>query len=440
MAKKIVILGGGFGGANLAVELERLLTKRSDVEVTLVSRDNFYVMTPLLFEAVSGALEARHVVNPIRPLLQKTRFLRAEITGVDLVRRVVSARSSGGEVEHTIPYDEIVVALGGVPRSAFAPGSEHALPFKTIEDAVALRTHIVDAFERASVEEDRARREQLLRFIVIGGGLVGVELAGELSHFLESLRKTYNTIRRDEISLHVLEASPKLAADLDPTLASYIEKTFAQRGIQVRTRSAVIGIGPEELYLRGGELIRASTIVLAAGLAVNPLVASLPVEHDEKGRIVTDATMRSVSHREVWALGDIAAIPFAGQPGKTYPPLAQHAHREAKLLARNIVSVADGKMPAPLVVQTLGTAALIGDGRAVVQLMGLRLHGFGAWWLWRTLALLRVPRWDRRLHLMMDWTTALLFPADSAQLRVAGQGDGARARPSKAAPRVTAAA
>jgi len=413
---RIVILGAGVAGTNVAVELERLWKKRTDVEVTLVSRDNFYLMTPLLFEAASGTVEIRHVVNPIRPLLAKTRFVRAEVTRVDFERRVVSARSDGGD-QHELGYDHLVVALGGAPRYDLVPGARNALSFKTIEDAIGLRTHLIDMFERATLEGDPAVRERLLRFVIVGGGLVGVELAGEMAAFVESLRKTYKTIRREDVSLHLLEAGPRLVPELDQVLAAYVEKTFTSRGIRVRTSAAVQRIDPEEVELANGERISASTIVYAAGLAVSPLVASLPVERDRRGRVVTDSTMRSVSRPEVWALGDNAAIPVPGQPGQTYPGLAQHAHREAQALARNLARVLEGQPPALYVARTLGTAALLGNRQAIIQIAGVRIHGFVAWALWRTIFLFRVP-WERRLRLITDWTVALFFPADSSQLRL----------------------
>jgi NADH:ubiquinone reductase (H+-translocating) len=413
---KIVILGSGFGGTYVSVELERLWKKRSDVEVTLVSRDNFYLMTPLLFEAASGSVEVRHVVNAIRPLLAKTQFVRAEVTHVDFDRRIVSARSDGGD-QHELAYDHLVVALGGAPRYDLVPGARNAFAFKTIENAIELRTHVIDMFERATLERDPALRERLLRFVIVGGGLVGVELAGEMAHFLESLRKTYKTIRRDEVSLYVFQAGPKLLPELDPVLAAYVEKTFVSRGIRVRRNAAVQRIDPEELQLANGESMSAATIVYAAGLAASPFVASLPLERDQRGRIVTDSTMRSVSRGDVWALGDNAAIPVPDQPGQTYPALAQHAHREAQALARNLARVLEGEPPEPFVAHTLGTAALLGNRQAIIQIAGVRIRGFVAWWLWRTVYLFRVP-WERRLRLIADWTVALFFPADSAQLRL----------------------
>lgn len=419
---RVVILGAGFGGTYTAVELERL-AKAGDVEVTLVSRDNFYLMTPLLFEAASGSVEARHVVSPVRPLLGTTRFVRAEITHVDFEQRVVTAESCGDRLE--LPYDQLVIALGGAPRYDLVPGARSALAFKTIEDAIGLRTHVLDVFERATWERDPAERERLLRFVIVGGGLVGVELAGEMSHFLESLRKTYRSIRKEEISLHVLQAAPKLLPELDPSIAAYIDETYAHRGIHVRTSTVVERIEPHEVHLAGGESMSAGTIVYAAGLAVSPIVDGFPLERDRRGRIVTDTTMRSVSHPDVWALGDNAAIPVPDRPGETYPPLAQHAHREARALAKNLVHVAHGEPPEPFAYRSLGMAALLGEKRAIIDVSGVHIRGFFAWWLWRTGYLLRVPGWERRLRLMADWTVALLFPADSAQVRLPVQRDAA---------------
>jgi NADH dehydrogenase len=428
---KIVILGAGVGGTYTAVELERLAKRRADLDVTLVSRDNFYTMTPLLFEAASGSVEVRHVVSPIRAMLRTTRFVRADVTQVDFAGRVVRARDSAGVV-HELPYDQLVVALGGAPRYDLVPGAPNALAFKTIEDAIALRTHVLDAFERAMLERDPARRAEILRIVVVGGGLVGVELAGELSHFVASLRKTYASIAAHEVSVHVIEAAPRLVPELDPVLAAYIERTYARRGIRMHTGTTVERIAPDAVTLAGGETLAAGTIVYAAGLAPNPLVATFPLDRDRRGRIATDETLRSTSHADVWALGDNAAIPVPGQPGQTYPPLAQHAHREAKTLARNLVRVLDGKAPRPFVYESKGTAALLGSYRAVAKIGGVRVRGFVAWWLWRTLYLFRVPGWERRLRVIADWTVGLLFPADSAQVRLPA--------PAPAAPPVTASA
>ena len=415
MKTRIVILGAGFGGTNVAVELERRFARRTDVEVPLVSRDNFYGMTPLLFDAVSGAVEVRHVVNPIRPLLAKTKLVRAEVERVDFSRHVVTARASAEE--YAIPYDHLVIALGGAPRYDLVEGARHALAFKTVEDAIALRTHVLDAFERATLERDPEARRRLLRFVIVGGGLVGTELAGEMSHFLASLRRTYKTIRRDEISLHVIEAADKLVAELDPSLGKYVEETYARRGIRVRTGAVARRIAKDEVELASGERISAATIVYAAGLTPSPLVETFPLERDRRGRIMTDATMCTTTYRNVWALGDNAAIPIVDQPGKTYPPLAQHAHREALALARNLAHAVDGEELEPFVYRSLGTAALLGSQRAIIQIAGVRIRGFFAWWLWRTVYLFRVP-WERRLRIIADWTLALLFPADSAQIRV----------------------
>jgi NADH dehydrogenase len=425
---KIVILGGGAGGVSVALELERLSRER-DLEVTLVSRDNFYLMTPLLFEAASGSVEARHVVNPIRPLLKRTRFMRAEVTHVDFTRRIVSAEGNDGH-KVVLSYDQLVVALGGAPRYELVPGARDALAFKTLEDAIELRTRVIDAFERATLERDPALRERLLRFVIVGGGLVGVELAGELGHFLESLRKTYKSIRREEVSLHLLEAGPKLLPELDPAVAGYVEQTFARRGIRVRTGVAVKHIAGRELSLSNGERVSAGTIVYAAGVGVSPLVASFDLERDRRGRIVTDATMQSVSDRAVWALGDNAAIPIPDKPGETYPALLQHAHREAKALAHNLVRVFAGHAPEPYVAKTLGTAALLGKRQAVISVSGVLIRGFVAWSLWRFVFLLRVPSWERRLRLIADWTVAHLFPRDSAQVRLPTPATRARAIPS----------
>jgi NADH dehydrogenase len=413
---KIVVLGGGIGGTHVALELERLLKRRTDVEVTLVSRDDFCTMTPLLFDAVSHG-EIRHVTAPIQPLLARTRFVRAEIERVDLIRRVVFTRSDG--IVQALAYDHLVVALGSVPFYERVPGSrENALPFKDVEDALALRSRVIDAFERASIERDPRRREQILRFVVVGGGLVGVELAGELSHFLERLASVYPDVRREEISLHLVESASRLLPDVDPAIARRVEKSIAGRGMHVRAGSPVEAITPGEVHFEGGESLAAGTIVYASGLAVSPVVASLAVEHDARGRIVTDRAMRSASERRVWALGDNAAIPTPDAPWRTYAPLAELALREAEVLARNLVRATEGESPEPIVHPSRGTLVLLGDRKAVGQFLGLRVRGSLAWFCRRAFYLVHVTRWQRRLRVALDWTLDLLLPADPAPLRV----------------------
>ncbi|HEU4628782.1 MAG TPA: NAD(P)/FAD-dependent oxidoreductase [Gemmatimonadaceae bacterium] len=414
---RIVVLGGGFGGVTAARQLERLCAGHARVEVTLVSRDNFFILTPLLFEACSGRLELRHCAQPIRPALRRARFIEATVREVDVERRVVHAVAPSGAA-YELPYDQLVVALGATTNESLIPGSPHALTFKSMTDALLLRNRIIEQFERADAAGDTgamAQRRGCLTFVVIGGGLVGVELLGELTAFAEDVLRYYPRIRREELRFHLFEAGPRILPEVDPALAEVALRVLRRRGADVRTATPVRAIEPRRVHL-ATETIDAGTIVLAAGIVPNPVAAAMPVAHDARGRIAVDAAMRSTSHPEIWALGDCAAIP--DPDGHPYPALAQHAVREARRLARNVAAALEGRPTAPFVHRSLGTMASLGHSRAVAQVMGVRLTGFPAWWLRRTYYLLQMPRWDRRLRIVLDWTAALFSRPDITKVDV----------------------
>jgi NADH dehydrogenase len=413
---RIVVLGGGFGGVAAVRHLERLCGGRRDVEITLVSRDNFFVLTPFLFEACSGRLELRHCAQPIRPALRRARFVEAMVEGVDVERRAVHAVACDGSV-YDFPYDHLVVALGATTNESLIPGSATALTFKTMADALLLRNHVIEQFERADATADPALRRRCLTFVVIGGGLVGVELLGDLTAFTVDVLRYYPRLRRDELCFRLFEAGARILPEIDPALAAVAAGVLERRGADLCASTPVQSIEPGSVHL-ADERITASTIVLAAGIVPNAVAARIPVAHDERGRIVVDATMRSRSHPEVWALGDCASIP--SPDGGPYPALAQHAIREAKQLARNIAATMAGRAAAPFIFHSLGTMAALGHSRAVAQIMGVRLTGFPAWWVRRSYYLLQMPRWDRRLRIVLDWTVALFFRPDITKVDISG--------------------
>jgi NADH dehydrogenase len=409
---KIVILGGGFGGVTVARHLERLCKHRQDVEIVLVSRDNFLVMTPLLFEVCSGALDFRHCSFPIRAFLRTTRFVEATVQGIDLDRRVVHLTAEGETSERG--YDQLVLALGGMTNRKMIPGSEHAFTFKNLADALLLRNHIIERFERADVEPDRDRKRRQLTFVIIGGGLVGVELFGELTAFADGIAALYKHVNRDEVRFVLLQGGDRLMPEIDPKLAAYGTSVLRnRRGADIRTGAKVQTIEPGRVHLPG-EMIEAETIILAAGIIPSPVLADLTVEKDKHGHIVVDGTMRCPSHPEVWALGDCASVP--SPDGRPYPYLAQHALREAKVLARNVAGVLDGRPPQPFVYDTMGMMGSLGHGKAFGQLLNVRVRGVLAWFVRRTYYLLQMPGWLRRLRIMIDWTFALLFPPDIVKI------------------------
>jgi NADH:ubiquinone reductase (H+-translocating) len=412
---RIVVLGGGVGGLAAARHLDRQFARRPDVEVTLVSRDNFFLLTPLLFEACSGVLELRHCAQPIRPCLRHARFVEATVEHVDVERRVVRVVASEGAV-HELPYDHVVIALGAMTNVDLIPGSEHARTFKTVADALMLRNHVIERLERADVETDAQRRRQLLTVVVIGGGLVGSELLGELTAFVHDELRYYPRIRRDELRFRLFEAGDRLLPESMPFVAEYAEEVLRRRGAEIMTSTPVQAIEPGVVRWKDGA-IEADTIVLAAGIVPSAVAAAAAVERDRRGRIVTDATMRSVSHPDVWAIGDSAAIP--SPDGKPYPALAQHAVREARRVAQNIRAVVGQRPPKAFVYRALGTMAAFGHTRAAADVRGLELRGFTAWWMRRTYYLFQMPRWDTRVRIALDWTVSLFFRPDLTKVDLA---------------------
>jgi NADH dehydrogenase len=411
---RIVVLGGGFGGVTTARHLERLMRGDRYAEVTLVSRENFFVLTPLLFEACTGRLELRHCAQPIRAALPRTRFVEATVERVDVQRQIVRAvASEGGTYE--LPYDHLVVALGASTNQQLIPGSEKAFTFKTMADALVLRNHLIEQFERADAAPESSARQGCLTVVVIGGGLVGVELLGELTAFADDVLRFYPNIRRDELRFLLFEAGPRILREIDEKLAAVAGRVLHSRGAIVREATSVRSIEAGRVHL-ANETIDACTIVLTAGIVPSAVASAIPVEHDQRGRIAVHETMRSRSHPNVWALGDCASIP--SPDGRPYPALAQHTVREARQLALNIHAAIEGRAPAAFVFESLGSMASLGHTRAVARVFGVRLTGFLAWWVRRTYYLFQMPRWDRRLRIILDWTVALFFTPDITKVEL----------------------
>jgi NADH:ubiquinone reductase (H+-translocating) len=354
-------------------------------------------------------------VNPIRLMFDDVRFVQANVESIDVDQHRVTARLSDHQTRE-FEFDHVVLALGGVTNTSLIAGSELARTFKTLYDAISLRNQCIANFESADVEIDEKRKRALLTFVIIGGGLVGLELQGELTEFTKNIVRAYPRIPADLIHFELIEAGPRLVPEMDEELGKYATNVLESRGVKVRVNTRVKKIEKNRVHISETETIDAETIILAAGVAVNPLIATLPVEKGPRGRVVVDATMRSKSHPNVWALGDCAAIP--DPDGKPYPQLAQHALREARLIGKNITAVIRGGTPRPFIYQNKGTLAALGRHKGVGRVFKFRIYGFIAWWVWRTYYLLQMPRFDRRLRIVIDWTVALFFKNDVVELDV----------------------
>ena len=413
---RILILGGGFAGIATALRLERLL-RRDEASVALVSRDNYTVFTPMLPEVASGGLEPRHIVTPVRAQLRRTRFHLGDVVGIDLAARTV-------EVEHTLlgtrqrlAYDQLVLALGSVTSTFGLPGvAERSLPLRTLEDADRLRNHVIAMLELADSSEDAAERERLLRFVFVGGGFTGVEAAGEMVDFLRSVGRFYPTVRRGEIEVVLVEAGSRLLPDLQAGMGTYAARALVRRRVQLILGDAVRELDDDGLRLGSGRIVRSATVVWSAGVRPAPLVANLALPTARRA-LVANADMSVAGQPGVWAIGDCAAIPAAD--GTPVPGTAQHAIREGPLLAANIAATLRGRPTRPFRFSAIGMMASLGGRRAVAGLWGrFVLTGFPAWFLWRSYYLLRLPGFDRRVRVALDWSLDLVFPRDIAELRV----------------------
>ena len=423
---RILILGGGFAGVLTARRLERLCKNRSDVQITLISRDNFLLMTPLMFEACSGTLELRHCSVSIRAFLRRTRFIEGMVQRIDVDRRIVVAAWGGSGEGHEVPYDQLVLAMGAVTNTRQIPGSELALPFKTLADVIVLRNHLIECLERADVETEPAARRRLLTMAVIGGGFVGSEVFGELTAFMDEIVRYYPRVRREEMRLILIQAGDRIMPEVPESLAKYAAKLLGDRsGVEILTDTPVQSVEQGRVHLKD-QVIEAETIVLSAGILPAPVVTQLPLPKDRHGHLIVENTMRCKDRPEIWAIGDCASIP--DPQGKPYPKLAQFAMRQANILADNLYGSLDGKAPAPFEFKMLGLMAALGHYKGLGTVFGIKIRGFFAWWLRRTYYLTVMPRWAQRIRIVADWTLALFFRPDISKVDL-GREQVAQMRP-----------
>lgn len=412
----IVIVGGGFAGIAVARRLERRL-RPGEAEIVLLSRENYTLFTPMLPEVTSGELEVRHVVTPIRAQLDRTRFVLADVDAVDVQRRTVTYHHVLTGKSVVQPYDHVIFALGSSTSDFGLPGvAEHAWALKTLEDADALRNHLVWLLELADTIDDAKRRERLLRLVVVGGGFTGVETAGEIVELFRSVLRFYKRLSAENVHVLLVEAGPTLLAGLPAKMGEYSRRVLERRGVEVLTGDGVTGADEHGLDLQSGRRIESETIVWSAGVKPSATIANVDLRKTKRGAIETRPDMSVAGADGVWALGDCASIP--DEAGGVYPMTAQHAIREGPRLADNIVAVLRGQATKPFRYESLGMMAALGGRKAVAQLPGNRvITGFIAWFFWRTYYLLRLPGLDRKLRVAFDWTLELLFPRDTAELR-----------------------
>ena len=414
---RIVILGGGFGGIFTAKRLEERLKDDPSVEVALVNRENYFVFQPLLPEVAGGAILPTQMLNPIRRMLPRTQFFESEVEKVDLAKKEVRIVVGEGRSLRILPFDQLVVALGTIVDLSRLPGMcEHSLPLKNVGDAFYLRNHVIGCLEKADIETDEGLKKALITFVVVGGGFSGVETIGELQEMVHLVLPSYRNVRPEDVRFVLVHGQERILPEVVPSLGTYAEAKLRSRGIEILLNTRSKAATSESVFLEGREPIPTRTIVCTIGNAPTPLLGTLGCP-TERGRLVVDETTAVPGFAGVWSLGDCAAVPDT-VAGGTYAPTAQNAIRQAKVCADNIVATLRGEPRRSFRFKGLGSLASIGGRSAVAQVMGLRLSGFVAWWMWRTIYLMKLPGWERRLRVAIDWTLDLLFPRNLVQLRV----------------------
>jgi NADH:ubiquinone reductase (H+-translocating) len=413
MKTRIVILGGGFGGLYTALEIERTIGRDPDVEVALVNQDNFFLFTPMLHEVAASDLDMTHIVNPIRKLLKRVQFFQGSLERISLDRKRIEVSHGADHHHHELEYDHLVIGVGNVTNFFNLPGlEENALTMKSLGDAIFLRNRLIRNLEEADFECTEARRP-LMTVVVAGGGFAGVETIAAVNDFLRDAIPFYKNLRQGDLRVVLAHSGNVILPELSEKLGTYAQQKLTERGIDVRLNSRVLAYRNGNVEFSDGSVVPTGTLVWTAGSAPHPILETVPCRKD-RGRIVANEFMEVPGWPGVWAVGDCASIADP-RTGKPYPPTAQHALRQGRVLARNIAAAVRGGARKPFIFSTLGQLAAIGKRTGVAQIFGLNFSGFVAWWLWRTIYLGKLPRFEKKCRVALDWTLDLLFSKDLVQ-------------------------
>ena len=402
-----LVLGGGFAGGYVA----RLLGKRG---ATIVSPENFMLYTPMLPEAASGTLEPRHVVVPLRMMCPHAELLLGRATELNAERRRAQVETDDGIV--ALDYQDVVVALGAISRTLPIPGlGDHAIGFKTLADAIFLRNHVLRRLEAAVAAQSEGHRRRELTFLFVGAGYAGVEALAELSDLVRDALRYYPTLRDEPQRWLLVDAAPKILPEIPRSLGDYAARQLAGRGVDIRVSTTLESVEAHAAVLSDGDRIPTNTVVWTAGVRANPMNERFGLPLDERGRIKVGPTLQVEGLENVWALGDGARVPNLATPGVFDPPTSQHALRQARRLARNLAGERK-----PYRYRMLGQVATLGRYKGIAQVPGALLRGFPGWFVTRTYHLYQLPLLTRKLRVVADWTTALFFRRDIAELGTLG--------------------
>jgi len=408
--KKLVIIGGGFAGVKLASKLEK--TMPADWDIYLLSKTNFITYNPLLPEVIGASILPGHVQAPVRLILKRTRIRMVTVDIIDYDAKEVYYHN---DRKAKLNYDQLVLAAGVQANTEMLPGlNEHTLPLKTVGDALYIRNRVIERLEQATIHPDEKRRKELTSFVVLGGGFSGVETVGELEDFLKSAERYYKNVDRDDCRIVIVHSGDRLLPELSEKLSENTLKNFSKRGIDILLNERAAKVENEKVILKSGREVVGATIICTIGTAPHAFIGN-DVLPSERGKVITQADMSVAGVEGIWAMGDCALVPNA-KSGQLCPPTAQFADRQAKALAKNIVTKLTGKETKAFSYKPMGMLASIGHNKAVAEVFGMRFSGLIGFMMWRGVYLLKVPTLARKVRLFLEWNWAMFFPPDIAHL------------------------
>ena len=426
---RILILGGGFAGIEVLRQLQKAFQNDIRIDITLVSRDNFFLFTPMLPEISSGMIETRHIVTPLRAFCNRAKFYETEVESIDLGNKQVVITHRIGKPtnpiewrSHILKYDYLVISLGSETNFyGISEAAKQAFTLKSLGDAIVLRNHVISMLEQADIEhEDLDLRKRLLTFVVVGGGFSGVEIVGELNDFiLDSIKYFYHNLQKSYVRIILVNSGGRILPEVTEDLADFALQKIRRNGVEVILNTRVTEITSDNVKLDQGTIIRTQTIIWAGGGKPQSLLSALSCDHDISGRIMTNNYLEVVGFTDsVIALGDCACVTDPNT-GKPYPPTAQHALRQGKIAAINLISKIKGKEnhKETFDYKTKGVMTLIGKRNGVGILLGHKVHGFVAWWFWRSYYLVNLPTVEKKLRVSVDWIIDLFFKRDVTRLK-----------------------
>src|SRR6059058_3802394 len=413
----ILVIGGGYVGMYTALRLQRQL-RPDEATITVVDPQSYMTYQPFLPEAGAGNLEPRHVVVPLRKVLRRCRVLGGRITSIDHARRCALFEPHEGE-PYELTYDEVILAPGSIARTLPIPGlREVGVGFKSVAEAIYLRNHVLSKLEIAASTENQEIRRRALTFMFVGGGYAGIEAMAELEDMARDALRFYDGIEPSDMRWVMVEASPRILPEVSEELGRYTVRELEKRDIEVKLQTRVESLVDGEVVLSTGERFFAETVVWTAGVRPHPLLEATDLPLDEKKRLRCRPTLQVFGVEDAWAAGDCAAVPdlSKGEPGATTSPSAQHAVRQARVLAGNILASFSGAPLTPYRHSYVGSVASLGLHKGVAEIYGIKLRGFPAWFMHRTYHMSRMPTFNRKVRVVADWTLALFFRREIVSL------------------------